>query len=210
MNGDPRVNQCRWDERVLGRPRGLRRALTIPVLVLLGGWVAYVKVDHASRPPEEPVASLGAFLSDIAVPEALFNEARKEKWSRVFEDYAAYREFLQRNGLAQSVLIASACSEEGEFLYNAFPPLDDPNTFHVYIACLPMLVSVRAHGTPTDLTQVHPLPAVQLAIRSAAENSIGTESLLRPRVEQRQTPGGPNGLAVEGGVGRGRVSARGR
>ena len=41
---------------MLGRPSTLRRAITIALMVLFEAWVAYVKVDHASRSREDPVA----------------------------------------------------------------------------------------------------------------------------------------------------------
>jgi len=189
----------------------LRRALTIPVLVLLGGWVAYVKFDRASRPRKEPVGNLGTVLSDIAVPEPLFKEAQKGERCRVFEDYGIYREFLERHGLAQGVLITRTCSEEDVFLFHAFPPLDNPNTFSQFIACLPNLVSGRAHGQPpTDRTQVHPAPVVQLSTRSAAEDLLGTGLFLRPSLEERTIPGGAHGQWGEGEESESRVRARGR
>jgi len=183
----------------------------MPLLVLLGGWVAYVKFNHASRPREESVRSLGAVLSDIAVPEPLFKEARKEEGSRVFEDYATYREFLERHGLAQSVVITRSCSEEGAFLFHAFPPLDDPNTFSHFIVRLPNLAPGRAHGQPpADRTRVHSLPAVQLSTRSAAEEFLSTGFFLRPSLEETRIPGGASaqrGESEESHIG---VRARGQ
>ncbi|MFI5460691.1 MAG: hypothetical protein ACHRXM_35200 [Isosphaerales bacterium] len=211
MNGDSSVDRCPWEDRVLGRPSSLRRALTIPLLVLLGGGVAYVQFNHASRPREELFRSLGAVLSDIAVPEPLFKEAQKVDGSRVFEEYATYREFLETHGLAQSVLITRTCSEEGVFLFHAFPPLDDPNTFSHFIARLPNLVPGRAHGQPpTDRTQVHPLPALQLSTRSAAEEFLSTGFFLLPSFEETRIPGGASAQRGEGEESQIGVRARGQ
>jgi hypothetical protein len=210
MNGDPRVDWCPWEDRVLGRPSTLRRALTIPVLVLLGGWVACVKVDHDSRPRIDPVGSLGAVLSDIAVPEPLFREAQNREGSRVFEDYTTYRVFLESHGLARGVLFTMTCSDEGVFLFNAFPPLDDPNTFAHVITRLPNLVSGRAHGLqPTDPTRVHALPAAQLSTRSAAKDSLSAGFFPGPSLEEREIPGGAHWLGEEGRESRRRVFAGG-
>jgi len=181
MIGDPGNDRCAWEERVLGRPGSLRRALTIPVLVFLGGWMAYVEFDHASGRREEPRENLGAFLSNIAVPEPLWDEARRDEASSVFEDFATYREFLTRHELGKGVLITGTSSRAGVFLFHAFPPLDDSNTFSQFIASLPALVSRRATKQPmTERVRLLPLPAAQLSTRAAAEETLRSDCFARP------------------------------
>src|SRR5262249_27068742 len=140
--------------------------LTVPVLVLIGGWAAYVEFDHALGPREAPVANLGTILSDLAIPAALFKEAQKDEPSQVFDDFTSYRSFLEKEGLDHSVLIARTRSTNGVLLYDAFPLLDDPNTFAQYIAGLPALTSGRQQGlAPAEHTLVHAMPASKLSSR---------------------------------------------
>jgi hypothetical protein len=185
MNGDCVDDRCQWEERFLGRPCTLRRGVTIPILVLLGGWFAYVQFDHPTGPREERVESSDAFLSDVAIPEPLWTVAEKPDASRVFSDYTCYREFLGKERLLQGVLITKARSENGRFLYHAFPPLDDPNTFSQLIVLLPDLASVRAHPQPPfGRTQVYVFPAVQLVSRSAAERLLSSEFFRPTNLEE--------------------------
>ena len=141
MNGYSCDDRCQWEERVLGQPGSLKKALTIPILVLLGGYVAYVQIDHPSSSREEPVESSATVLSDIAVPEPLWKEAVKPEASRDLKDFTSYREFLKKHQLSHGVLITRTCSEKGGLLFHSFPPLDDPNTFLQTIVLLPDLVS---------------------------------------------------------------------
>ncbi len=173
MNGNPRVNLCSWEERLLGHPGTLRRTLTIPVLIMLGAGVAYVKIDHATQPRKEQAGHLGAVLSDMAVPEPLLLEAQRRGERPVFTDFGAYEEFLLKHGLAEGVLIIRVRSRESNFLYDAFPPLRDRNTFSTLTATLPDLVSDR--GEECELrhrVRVYPLPVMRLSSRSAAEGAL--------------------------------------
>jgi hypothetical protein len=176
MHGESVDDRCHWEELLLGRPYTLRKGVTIPILVLLGGWAAYVQFDHPTGPREDRVENSATLLSDVAVPEPLWKEAEKQAAGRVFRDYACYREFLEREQLLEGVLIIRAYSENGGLLYHAFPPLDDRNTFSNLIALLPDLASVRAHSEPPfDRTRVCSFPAKQLASRPAAERLFSTD-----------------------------------
>jgi len=196
VNGDSRVDRRPWEEQVLGCPGTLRRTLTIPVLIVLGAGVAYVKIDHASQPRNEPARQQGAVLSDMAVPEPLLLEAQRRGERPVFTDFSTYEEFLLKHGLAEGVLIIRVRSLEGDFLYDGFPPLHDRDTFSTLMASLPDLVSERGAETgPLHHIHVHRLPARQLSTRSAAEDALEAGVFPSPRREHRddrfRKPDGP-------------------
>jgi len=173
MNGDVAVDRCPWEERLFGRPTTIRRTLTFSVLIMLGVSVAYVQIDHASRPRQEQVKDLGAVLSDMAVPEPLLLEAQERGERPVFTDFGAYEEFLLKHGLTEGVLIIRARTIKGDFLYDGFPRLCDRNTFSTLAASFPDLVSERGDETaPLHRIHVFPLPSKQLSTRSAAEDAL--------------------------------------
>ena len=176
MNGDSVDDRCQWEELLLGRPYTLRKGVTIPILVLLAGWVAYVQFDHPAGPREKGVQNSATVLSRIAVPEPIWKEAEKRETSRVFQEFTCYREFLEKEQLLEGVLITRVHSENGRFLYHAFPPLNDRNTFSNLIASLPGLASTGALAKPTaDHTRVYSVPVMQLATRSAADSLLSTD-----------------------------------
>jgi hypothetical protein len=170
------------EEQLLGRPRSLRRMLTISVLIMIGAWVAYVQIDHATQPRHEQVKPLDTVVSEMAVPEPLCHEARSGGERRVFTDFATYDEFLRKHGLADGVLIIRARTADGKFLYDGFPPLRDRNTFSFFVTSLPEAVSGRSGDiAPRSLTRVHTLPARQLSSRPAAQDALDAGIFLEER-----------------------------
>jgi hypothetical protein len=175
MNVNAGADRCAWEERLLGRFGTWRRVITIAVLILLGGSVAYVEIGRASRPRTEPAMQQGAVFSDIAVPEPLIEQALRQEGNPMFADFHTYDEFLVRHGLAEGVLITRVCSEQGDFLYHAFPPLRDRDTYALLNASLPDLVSGHPDQTRLHDIRVHLLPAAQLRTRSAAVAAFPAE-----------------------------------
>ncbi len=135
--------------------------------------MACVKIDHATQPRNEQAGHLGAVLSDMAVPEPLLLEAQGRGERPVFTDFGASEDFLLKHGLAEVVLIIRVRSMESDFLYDAFPPLRDRNTFSTLTASLPDRVSGRGEECePRHRIRVHPLPVMQMSSRSAAEGAL--------------------------------------
>jgi hypothetical protein len=199
MNPRKLLNQLQCEERVLGRPGTWRRTLTIPAIIVLGMWVAYVQIDHAFQPRTGQVRPLDTVMSDIAVPEPLYQEARGGGRNPALTDFAAYQAFLEKHGLAEGVLIIRARTADGKFLYDGFPLLHDRNTFTFFVASLPDLVSGRGGEiAPDNRTHVHPLPAARLASRSAAEDAL-IGGLFPSVRDDRSTSRGADGPSRVGG-----------
>ena len=173
---------CSWEERLLGHPGTLRRTLTIPVLIMLGAGVAYAKIDHATQPRKEQAGHLRrGRCRTWRFPSRSCSSAEK-RGEASFHRLRATEEFLLKHGLAEGVLIIRVRSRESNFLYDAFPPLRDRNTFSTLTATLPDLVSDR--GEECELrhrVRVYPLPVMRLSSRSAAEGALDRE--FSPRCE---------------------------
>lgn len=200
MSSVRRSSPRRWIDVSLGGSGTWRRLFTNLCLLVIGIDFAYMEIYRASQPGREPNGNLGAAVSDMAIPEALYREALHNRGQAVFTDFHAYEGFLAEHGLADGVLIKRVRSLTGEHLYDAFSDLHDRDTFSSLITSLPGL-----SGEPADEKTghrhiyVHHLAENVLASRKAAEEAYfsGAFSFSRSRTASRVKYASP--AAVEPG-----------
>jgi hypothetical protein len=173
-NGDQR---CQWEQRSLGRDGTWGKTLGCLSLILLGTWGMYSVIDRTRMHRAGSPMDLGMVLDAVAVPEPLFQEARKGN-SPVFADLKAYQSFLEENGLEHAVIVERVRNDYGMILYHRFHALREGDTFSGTIAHLQELVSghvVTIGGFRH--TRVYTSPAQQLSSRSEAETALERGSL---------------------------------